>query len=528
MDNDHSLRDYLSVLRRRWWLVALATLVVAGAALGYSLAATPMYQATATVLLDSQQSTGGILDEQTGVGINDARAVQTEVAFIESLAVEIEASDRLGVEATISAEAASDANVIDFVATSSDADRAALIANTYASTYIDLRRQSAVNELEASAGVIQARISQIDDELDRLGPASTDRPALEANRELYVTALERLQVSADLFGAVQPRVISQAEVPESPFTPQVARNAVLGVVVGLILGVGLALLRETLDTSVRNKASLERITDGLPTLALIPAAQKGSVDVLSRNDILPEHSEAYRTLRTSLQFLALENELKVVQVTSPQPGDGKSTTAANLAIAYARTGKLVVIVDFDLRKPRIHKLFSLRAFPGVTDVLVTQLDPVDSCRRPFHDLSLHVIPAGHPAPNPSEVLGSSAARRLLDALREAADIIIVDTPPVLPVTDPLVVAGMVDATILVCDAKNSDTRDVSRALEMLRQVHAPVVGTVLNRAARDRRRGYGYGYGDPVADTEDYLPGTNGDSDGSMRKADRPSDAEVV
>ncbi|MGI9602025.1 MAG: polysaccharide biosynthesis tyrosine autokinase [Acidimicrobiales bacterium] len=529
MDKDLSLRDYLSVLRRRWWLIALVALIVAGAALAYSLAATPLYRATATVLLDSQQSTGGLLDEQARASVNDSRTVQTEVAFIESRAVESEVTDRLGFEATITAEAASDANVIDFNATNEDAATAATIANTYAAAYIDLRRQSAVDELEASASVIQTRIAEIDDELSRLSTSSPERSPLEATRDLYVQSLERLRVSADLFAAVQPRVISEAEVPEAPFTPQTLRNVILGLVVGGILGVGLALLRETLDTSVRTKASLERITDGLPTLALVPAAKSNtaSADLVSWDDALPQHSEAYRRVRTSLQFLAVNTELKVVQVTSPRPGDGKSTTAANLAIAYAQTGKRVLIIDLDLRKPRIHEVFSLRAFPGVSDMLVNDLDLEDAYRRPVPDLSLHVIPAGHRAPNPAELLGSEAATKLIDSLRDVVDVVIVDSPPVLAVTDPLVIADKVDATILVCDAKSSDSRDISRSLEMLRQVNAPLVGTILNRTTRSRRDNDSYGYGDGLREDPSRLPHTNGQAVERRGVSDRQTTVDV-
>ena len=498
MDTELSLKDYLAVLRRRWPLLIGTLAAVLVLALLYSLLSTPMYRADATLLIDSQQTTAGILPDQQSTRSDQERIVQTEVEFIESLSVQRAVDDILGAETEINARAASDANVIELVATDDDPEDAALIANTYADVYIQLRRERAIAEFQESATVVQANIDNIDSQLEDLGDEDAQRVPLERQRDIYVQALESLRVGQDLFGGVKPQIISVAEPPEAAFSPQTLRNMVLAAVVGLILGVGVALLRETLDTSIRTKSDLEAVSEGLPTLALVPSAdgwkKEDEATLLSLSQPNGDQAEAYRTLRTALQFLALDDELQVIQVTSPKPGEGKSTTTANLAVAYARAGRRVVVVDCDLRKPRAHKFFGVRPEPGVTNILLGQMEPGEAARRPIADLALLIIPAGAFAPNPSEVLGSKAMYNLVEKLRKSADIVLIDSPPVLPVADPRVLADKVDATILVSQSKGSDTHDVGRALELLRQVNAPLVGTVLNRVGKRAGEGYGYSY----------------------------------
>ena len=211
-------------------------------------------------------------------------------------------------------------------------------------------------------------------------------------------------------------------------------------------------------------------------------------------------AEAYRGLRTSIQFIGLDRTIKTVQITSPAAADGKTTTSANLAVTMAESGQNVVLVSCDLRRPRIHEFFGLANNFGFTSVLVgdTRLEDALISVPKFGNLT--VLPSGPVPPNPSELLGSTKARDVFALLAQAADVVIIDSPPVLPVTDAAVLAGHVDAVVIVAAAQTTTRRDISRSIEVLNRVEAPIVGVVLNGASEADcyvyyRYGDQYGYG---------------------------------
>jgi capsular exopolysaccharide synthesis family protein len=208
-------------------------------------------------------------------------------------------------------------------------------------------------------------------------------------------------------------------------------------------------------------------------------------------------AEAYRSLRTSIQFLGVDRTLKSIQVTSSSTDDGKTTTLANLAVAFARLGSKVTIVCCDLRQPRIHEFFGLSNEVGFTSVLLGLNSVSDALQSVPLEANLTVLSAGPPPPNPSELLASARARAVIAALEEMSDVVLIDSPPVLAVTDGLIVSGMADATLLVASAKSSSRRALRRSVQVLRQVDASLVGTVLNNSdsAESHGGGYGYGYG---------------------------------
>ncbi len=276
---------------------------------------------------------------------------------------------------------------------------------------------------------------------------------------------------------------------------------------GLVLGIGLALLRERLDDRIRTKAELEKVAGGLPSLGLIPTVSEWR-DKKRPFLVAAEHAksppaEAYRGLRTSIQFIGLDRTIKTVQITSPAAADGKTTTSANLAVTMAESGQNVVLVSCDLRRPRIHEFFGLANNFGFTSVLVgdTRLEDALVSVPKFGNLT--VLPSGPVPPNPSELLGSTKAQEVFARLAQAADVVIIDSPPVLPVTDAAVLAGHVDAVVIVAAAQTTTRRDISRSIEVLNRVDAPIVGVVLNGASEadcyvyyryGDQYGYGYGY----------------------------------
>jgi capsular exopolysaccharide synthesis family protein len=394
---------------------------------------------------------------------------------------------------------------------------------------VTVRRQATVADLLAAANEIQQQIVGTEAELAELekpitaldaqivaaGTAAArasltsqrdqlqqdiarKRLALETRRSGYADQLDKLRLASNLTQTGGAQIVSQAEPSTSPVKPTPRRDAIVALFVGLLLGVGVAFLREYLDDSVRTKEDLDIATDGLPVLAMVPEVESWKdrkvPTLVSLTDPKSAAAEAYRALRTSVQFLGIEQPMTVIQVTSPTSSEGKTTTIANLGVALARAGKRVVIVDCDLRRPRVESFFGIDNTTGFTSVLIGDVVLADAVQRVPDEPWLAVLPAGPAAPNPSELLSLGRAREIFDNLRTHVDYVLVDGPPVLPVADAIVLAGMVDATLLIATARVTSKRQVHRALELLRQVDAPLIGSILNGLEHGSA---GYGYGDP-------------------------------
>jgi capsular exopolysaccharide synthesis family protein len=231
-------------------------------------------------------------------------------------------------------------------------------------------------------------------------------------------------------------------------------------------------------------------------------------------------AESYRSLRASIQFLAIDKPIKTLQITSPASMEGKTTTLVNLAIALAQAGQEVVVVDCDLRRPRVHDFFHFPAVPGFTSVLLGDL-PLTAALRSVDGLdSLRVLTAGSVPPNPSELLSGHRTLEIFDALRSICDIVLIDSPPLLPVSDGAVIAARVDATLILVNDTHTRRKQVLRALEVLRQVDGNVIGTILNRMAKPTAD-YGskyYGYRPYVADVQS----SNGKSTSDLQETPGP------
>jgi capsular exopolysaccharide synthesis family protein len=423
-------------------------------------------------------------------------------------------AQRLGQKAPpVSVSPAGETDVIDIAATSTVPRQASSIANAYANAYVDFRRSQGVDAATASARDVQAKISSVDGLTAALNAqiaaASPDQrsvvqqnlaPQVDAlaNQEAALrTQLGQLQLNSGIQTGVA-QVLTPAAVPTSPSSPRLLRNALVAAAIGLVLGIGLGFLRDYLDDSIRTKEELERAGGGLPVLGLIPAVSgrktKSGRGVISLAEPASPAGEAYRSLRTSLQLLALDSPAWRLQVTSPSAEEGKTTTVANLGVALAAAGERVVMVCCDLRRPRLHEFFGLSNEIGFTSVLLGRVSVEEACQAVPQQEGLSLLAAGPPATNSSEVLQSKKTTELLQRLQAGADVLLIDCPPVVPVADAAVVSASVDATLLVTSANESHAKTVARALEVLGQVGAPVVGTVLNKVSEKSAYGSTYNY----------------------------------
>lgn len=281
--------------------------------------------------------------------------------------------------------------------------------------------------------------------------------------------------------------------------PSLRQRVTLGVLVGLLLGLAGAFFIEYLDQTVKTSADIKRVL-GIPVLGAIPHdpklrtrsnGRRGDIVTISHLDPDEPSVESYRTLRTNVTFVGAEKPLQFIAVTSPAPREGKSTTAINLALTLAQSGRRTILIDGDLRRSAVHRAFGLAQEPGLTDILIGAVSASDGI-RPEVAPSLDLLPSGSTPPNPSELLGSAAMDALITELRHDYEYIIMDTPPTLPVTDAAVVATSADATILVVKSGYTEESAAQRAIDQLRRVRARIAGAVLNSVTRKKDPQYSY------------------------------------
>lgn len=438
--------QYLAAIRRRWVSVLAITLLVFGAAVAYTATRTEQYQATVSVFLSlSRGDTAGELVQ----GSAYAQNLVDSYARIASMPIVLEpVIAELGLDVTASqlsnslqAGALVDTVLIEITATRPTATGAADLANAVA--------------------------EQLGETVTSLTPTQTDEDQ-----------------------AVRIAVVEPATVPTAPAFPPTRRNLAAGLLVGLALGITWALLRELLDTKIRTESDVTRIT-AAPLVGVIGQDRGTSLEGILRGDVRSHRVEAYRRMRTNIEYLNYEGQIRSIVVTSPLPGEGKSTTATNVAMRIAEAGKEVLLVDGDLRRPVGASRLGLVGTVGLSTVLSGRVELEDAIQATPQE-HLHFLAAGEPPPNPSELLGSPRMRRLLHEDAQAFDYVIVDSSPALPVTDPVVLAQVADAVLVVVSARKTHRSDLEQMLKMIDQPGVGPIGVVLNNVKVGSSTAYDY------------------------------------
>jgi capsular exopolysaccharide synthesis family protein len=303
-------------------------------------------------------------------------------------------------------------------------------------------------------------------------------------------------------------VASTAQVPTSPSSPKKVIDLVIGGVVGLILGFLMAFLFEALDDTVYDQDDLERLAPGVPVLGQIPMIgtwkDKKSTFLVSVSDPTSVVTEAYRSLRTSLQFASYDEPVQVVLVTSPTATDGKTSTVSNLGVMFAMAGQSVVLLSADLRRPRLAQFFGMDEQVGLTSVVIGEAT-LDEALQPMEGVpGMTLLGAGPIPPNPSELLGSKKMADVVQQLRDRFDVILIDSPPLLPVTDPVILARLADLSLLIVGAGQTKKAQLGRAFQQIAQSGSPRLGIVFNEVRRESDNSYSYSY------SYSYKPRNNG------------------
>lgn len=465
-----TLHDYWEILRRSWILIVVSTLVGAGAALGLSMAMTPVYQAQAQLFV-SVQSADEIASAYSG-GLYVQQRIKSYVDVVDSPGVLDPVIEKLGLDATyptlaasVSAQSPPNTVLLTVVATDTSAEKAAKVAN--------------------------------------------------ATAKSLAKEIVRLETTDSGKKPVKAELIRPAQVPGTPVSPRTMLNVVLGAMLGLMVGVGVAILRRVMDTSVSSPADIEEASEAssLGVVTFDPEAKTKPLVTLRGSP----RSEAFRTIRTNLRYVDVDNPARAVVITSSVPGEGKSTTACNLAIALGQAGSRVLLMEADLRRPKVADYLGVDGSVGLTDVLIGQVD-LDTAIVSWQRGLVDFLPAGAIPPNPSELLGSRQMSDLLALLGQRYDAIIIDAPPLLPVTDAAILATAADGAILVTRYGRTRREQVAEAADALRQVNVRLLGTVLNFAPT-RRRGYGYTkYGYSYAGAYDYSTRPDQDDSETSRR----------
>lgn len=482
------LRDTVRGVRARRRLIVGVVLLTVLPTLVISLLQTPIYAAHAEVL---RPGSGG-----SGARTDASREIQTEIRILESEPVRAFVRQQVGSAPDVTGERIAGTDLIRVTAKNTDPKQAAVVANTYAGTYVEYRRAQAVDELLGTSQQVQARITEIDRQAGQ-APAGAQKDALEQAKGVLRQELDQLRNDGGGTDR-RPQLVTQAAIPTEPVAPRPVRNGVIALAVGLALGLVAAFVRELLDDSIKTKAQFERVGGDVPVLGLIPLVgdwkTKDNPRLVSLTQPNSPAAEAYRTLRTAVQSLAVDRPLRSLLVTSCNAREGKTTTVANLAVALAKSGVRVVVVCCDLRRPRVHEFFGLSNEVGFTSVILGKAPLTGALQEVPEQPRLHVLASGPLPPNPSELLSSKRTAEVLAALQIDADIVLLDSPPVLPVTDALVLSERVDATLLVSSLRATSQREVVRSVELLAQVGAPLMGAVVNGVSEDGPDAYGFGY----------------------------------
>ena len=548
-----TLRDSLNVLWRRKWVIIIVTVLVTAAAFGASFLQPRVYEAQTDLIYEQQLDVANPL---TGQSYQDATTRTVELQSVDAIIQSptmtqrvdtiLEGQDlpttgyevRSEIAESSSGSVTQTGSVVSILATSEDPDLAAAAAQAYADSFVDWRKERMQNLIQSAEDAVRAEMR--------------DYPEAAKQSADYVILQQRLRDLQILKATVTGnfRVLVPAIVPEEPISPKPVRNAALGLVVGLLLGIGLAFLLEQLDTRVRRPDDVAAVL-GQPILARIPHLTRDQAkahQLVTLAHPADPVSEAFRLLRSNLSYMDVDHKARTIMVTSGLQGEGKSVLVANLAVTLALSGKKVVVVDGDLRRPRQHRLFDLDNSVGASS-LMAGASPLADALQPvsvFPDAGpvaggagddfatwaaesrpvtrLWVLTSGPIPPNPGELVASNRFAELLSQLRAEADIVLVDSPALLAVGDTTALAAEVDGLIFLVDMEKARRQVLQASADQLYRLPCAMMGVAVRLPTGTGRGEYYYSHYRYADDRGGPDSGGNGSGAvGRRRSASSPT-----
>lgn len=517
------IRQYLYLLRRWLWLILLVAIVAGSTTYFVSRTQQPVYRATSTLLIVEDNSSR---DNAYNTLLTSERLASSYAERLTNFYVLQTAIDSLDIDLTpteleeiLFVDTVGQTNLLAVSVEHSDPQLAADLANTVPQFFIERTQAQRLDRLANTKSSLEEELMGVEKEMALTEQQlATEQQQAERDEtslnQLNETLLRLRNAQARLVQSLEDLRLTQANQletvvideyarpPEKPIRPRVLTNTILATIAGIMLAVGVAFLMEYLDDTVKDPEEVEYAT-GLGTLGILEqldANIPSEALVVAREPRSPA-AEAYRQVRTNIQFVNLDQKSKTLLITSAQPNEGKTTVAANLAIALAQSGRKVLLVDCDMRRPTLHKLLEVNSSRGLCDLIIRGRNDTSYLSGTLVP-NLRLLPARRIPPNPAELLGSERMRSVIAWLQTQADIVVFDSPPVLAVTDAVVLSQITDLTLFVVSAAATRYPSFIEALERIAAVEAPIAGVVLNKVDPQRDGSYYANYY-----KIDYQPG---------------------
>jgi non-specific protein-tyrosine kinase len=538
---ENELKKYGTILWHWAWLIALGTLLGAGIAYVSSRLTTPVYSASTTLLVNEAPSSGKTTDYASIVTSERLARTYSELMtkqpIVQAALEDLNLDPAQTLPARISVNLVRDTQLMVLQVESEDPQLAKDLANAIPAAF---SRQNAAVQAERYADSKANLTKEMDTLKDQIAANQTDinaigtpaTPGKEAELARLQTELTQLRQSmAYLLQSYESIRLAEAQstnnivtveaavLPGTPIRPRTTQNVMLGALIGLMLSVGVVFLIEYLDDRIRSPDQIDNVLK-LPVVGLIAKMGNGYHGTGKHRLIAVREPrspvvEAFRSLRTNIQFAGVDQPIRTLLVTSAGPSEGKSTVAANLAVVMAQAGLKVVIIDADLRRPTMHKQFEQINRSGLTDMILRDPSQWSGLAISSGVPNLSLLLSGSLPPNPSELLGSKRMQQLIEHLHQAYDVVIIDAPPLLPVTDALVLSALTDGVLMVIDYGSTRIGEALQGKTQLDQSGARILGVVMNKIPTGRR-GYSYYY-------RHYYTYEDKDDSKRRRKGDRDS-----
>ena len=513
------LRQFVTVIWKRLWLIVFATILVTVMTYYMSATMTPIYSAAATLEIDLGSDPRSDI---WSAAVASERLAKTYVEQIKAPVLLRQASEALGVgirAADVAVSQVRDTQLINITVESPDPGFAQAAANRVTEVFIQQNEAKQQARFDNGKRDLDRQVADLEKSIEETQKAITSLGVPEDPKNAYMPEFTRLELSGlqtqlssyqtrytillksgedfRLAAARQAdnlRVFSAAELPRSPVKPRVMLNTMLGLISGLVLGVSSAFLMEYLDDTIKTADDVTASL-GLTTLANVVRLGRVKKPEDSLVTSLGHRSpavEAYRTLRTNLEFCALGNPTGSILVTSASPREGKTTTIANLGIIMAQAGQRVALVDTDLHRPMLHRVFDLDNTAGLTSLFIDKEIGLDTVMKPTQVENLSVLTSGPVPPNPAEFLAAQRMNQILEEMKGRAEVVLLDSPPVLAVSDAGILGPKVGGVLLVLDVRMAREGAAKKAQESLEQAGAKIIGVVLNKQSAKKGTGYYY------------------------------------
>jgi len=507
----------LDVIQNRKWIIIQAVVAITFGVLFFSLLQKPVYVATSKVMITDKAAVN-LFGEILFPWSSYRSSIDTQMELIKSPLVAEKVIRQLRLSSVtsetligqVAVEQVGETNLVQIHAQDNDPEKAKDIADAFAQSYLLWSQEFSQHQSRVLRKELVGKIQETRDDILIIGKKISEQNKGESVSEdvklqlglasnLYTMLAEKneqLKINEQLQSG-NVKIVAPATTPAAPISPTSTKNGILGMLAGTIFGLGLAFLVEYLDNTLKTHDDIEKYF-GLPLLGQIPNEEPVKTGRSKKRKTTPygygrsNAAEAYRALRTNIQYLNFDKSMRSMIVTSGGPQEGKTTVLTNLAVTLAQAGSKVIVICCDLRRPSVHKKFSLSNSEGLSSVLAGNIAFEDVLQQPVGIEGLKVITSGPLPPNPSELLGSRSMQGIIEKAGQMADFVLIDTPPALAVTDCAVIAPKVDGVMIIVSAGRT-TRDVAKQVKArLENVAARLLGVVLNNVMPGK--GYGYYY----------------------------------